>query len=56
MRAFDLINTLKIDVPWRPKVLQRYWGGGEGWGNLIGNLGSLDGVMGPLSSFQLQQN
>lgn len=56
MRAFDLINTFQIDVPWGPKVLQRYWGRGEGWGNLIGNLGSLYGVLGPLSSFQLQQN
>jgi len=56
MRAFDLINTFQIDVPWGPKVLQRYQGGGEGWGNLIGNLDSLDGVLGPLSSFQLQQN
>lgn len=36
MRALDLINTFQIEVPWGPKVLQRYEGGGRG--TLIGNL------------------
>ena len=48
--------SMKQKQTHRPR--EQTWGcpGGEGWGNLIGNLGSLYEVLGPLSSFQLQQN